>query len=348
MTTEYLEDLDLSTEAGKNGIEHAGEIIRRGGLVVFPTETVFGLGGNALDPEAATKIYRAKGRPSDNPLIIHIADPSEASLYTETSDLFEHLSKRFMPGPLTVVLPAKPIIPKTVTAGLPTVAVRCPSHPIAHALIACAGVPIAAPSANLSGSPSPTTFRHVREDLDGRVDMILGGECEIGVESTIVRLDSSDTLTLLRPGGITPEQLGEFARVELSDAVLNKLKEGETVQSPGMKYKHYAPKTPLYLLRGCREDRQRFLAGQGGRFAVLAYTEEIPSLSVHPSSPVVFDLGSENDPAQQLHRLFYLLREADKAGCERIYAALPSTAGLSLALYNRMIRAAAYQIVSIN
>ena len=348
MTTEYLEDLDLSTEAGKNGIERAGQIIRGGGLVVFPTETVFGLGGNALDPEAAAKIYRAKGRPSDNPLIIHIADPSEAALYTETNALFERLSKRFMPGPLTVVLPAKPIIPKTVTANLPTVAVRCPSHPVAHALIAAAGVPIAAPSANLSGSPSPTTFRHVKEDLDGRVDMILGGECEIGVESTIVRLDSPDTLTLLRPGGITPEQLGEYARVELSDAVLNKLKEGETVQSPGMKYKHYAPKTPLYLLRGDRAEREKFLAGQSGRFAVLAYTEEIPALSDHPSSPVLFDLGSEDDRAQQLHRLFYLLREADKAGCDRIYAALPSTEGLSLALYNRMIRAAAYRIVTVN
>ena len=346
MKTEYIERPDLSSDEGKRAIDRAGEIIRGGGLVVFPTETVFGLGGNALDPEAAAKIYQAKGRPSDNPLIIHICAPDEAARYTETTELYNRLAKRFMPGPLTVVLPAKPIIPKTVTANLPTVAVRCPSHPTAHALIAAAGVPIAAPSANLSGSPSPTTFAHVKEDLDGRVDMILGGECEIGVESTIVRLDSPDSLTLLRPGGITPEQLGEFARLELSDAVLNKLKEGETVQSPGMKYKHYAPKTPLYLLRGDRAARERFLAKQSGRFAVLAYTEEIEKLRSHPSSPVVFDLGSALDPAQQLHRLFYLLREADKAGCERIYAALPATEGLSLALYNRMIRAAAYQIVS--
>ena len=321
MTTEYLEDLDLSTEAGKNGIEHAGEIIRRGGLVVFPTETVFGLGGNALDADAAAKIYAAKGRPADNPLIIHIAEPRDASLYCETDELFDKLAKRFMPGPLTVVLPAKPIIPKTVTANLPTVAVRCPSHPVAHALIAAAGVPIAAPSANLSGAPSPTTFAHVKEDLDGRVDMILGGECEIGVESTIVRLDAPDALTLLRPGGITPEELGEFARVTLSAAVLDKLKEGERVQSPGMKYKHYAPKTPLYLLKGDGEERLRFLSEQTGRFAVLAYTEEIGTLRALRSSPVVFDLGKKNDAAEQLHRLFFLLREADKVGCERIYAA---------------------------
>ena len=347
MKTEYVENPDLSTEAGLREIARAGEIIRRGGLVVFPTETVFGLGGNALDAEAAGKIYAAKGRPSDNPLIIHIAAPSDASKYCETNDLFDKLARAFMPGPLTVVLPAKQIVPKTVTANLPTVAVRCPSHPVAHALIEAAGVPIAAPSANLSGSPSPTTFRHVREDLDGRVDMILGGECEIGVESTIVRIDGQNELTLLRPGGITPEQLGEFARVSLSPAVLDKLKEGERVQSPGMKYKHYAPKTPLYLLRGDGEARKRFLSGQTGKFAVLAYTGEVNDLRAYPASPVVFDLGDEQNPAERLHRLFYLLREADKAGCERIYAPLPGTDGLSLALYNRMIRAAAYQIISL-
>ena len=346
MKTEYVEHPDLQSEAGKREIERAGEIIRRGGLVVFPTETVFGLGGNGLDADAAAKIYAAKGRPSDNPLIIHIAEPSEAKKYTETNELFDRLAARFMPGPLTVVLPAKPIVPRTVTAGLSTVAVRCPSHPVAHALIAAAGVPIAAPSANLSGSPSPTTFSHVREDLDGRVDMILGGECEIGVESTIVRLDTPSSLTLLRPGGITPEQLGEFARVELSDAVLNKLKEGEKVQSPGMKYKHYAPKTPLFLLRGDRDARLLYLSRQSGRFAVLAGKDEIETLDRHPSSPVLFDFG--DDPAVRLHRLFYLLREADKAGCERIYAALPATEGLSLALYNRLIRAAAYQIIDTN
>ena len=345
MKTEYIEYPDLTSDTGKQGIARAGEIIRRGGLVVFPTETVFGLGGNALDASAASKIYAAKGRPSDNPLIIHIAYPEDAAQYTETSELFDRLAKRFMPGPLTVVLPAKPVIPKTVTAGLPTVAVRCPSHPVAHALIEAAGVPIAAPSANLSGSPSPTTFAHVKEDLDGRVDMILGGECEIGVESTIVRLDGPDSLTLLRPGGITPEQLGEFARVTLSVAVLDKLKEGERVQSPGMKYKHYAPKTPLLLIRGDAEGRKRFLSRQSGRFAVLAYTEETGYYRSLVSSPVVFDLGALNDSREQLHRLFYILREADKTGCERIYAPLPGTEGLSLALYNRMIRAAAYQIV---
>ena len=175
---------------------------------------------------------------------------------------------------------------------------------------------------------------------------LLADDAELFMQ-TIVRIDGQNELTLLRPGGITPEQLGEFARVSLSPAVLDKLKEGERVQSPGMKYKHYAPKTPLYLLRGDGEARKRFLSGQTGKFAVLAYTGDVEVIRAYPASPVVFDLGDENNPAERLHRLFYLLREADKAGCERIYAPLPGTDGLSLALYNRMIRAAAYQIISL-
>ena len=345
MTTEYYETINLNSPPGQAAIKRAGEIIRRGGLVVFPTETVFGLGGNALDASAAGKIYAAKGRPSDNPLIIHIANPMDAALYTEISPLYERLADAFMPGPLTVVMPVKPIIPKTVTAGLSTVAVRCPSHPVAHALILEAKVPIAAPSANLSGSPSPTTFSHVREDMDGRVDMILGGECQVGVESTIVKIDGPDRLTLLRPGEITPEQLSRYATLILSDAVLNRLKEGEKVESPGMKYKHYAPKTPLILLRGDAEHRRSYLANQSERFAVLTYSEDedfCRSLSVHPT---VFSFGAEENVDEQLHNLFYLLREADKAECACIYAPLPKTTGLSLALYNRMIRASGYRIV---
>ena len=345
MTTEYLEKPDLTSEVGRAAIARAGEIIRRGGLVVFPTETVFGLGGNALDADAAGKIYTAKGRPADNPLIIHIAEPGDAALYTETSPLFDQLASAFMPGPMTVVMPARPIIPKTVTAGLPTVAVRCPSHPVAHALIAAAGVPIAAPSANLSGSPSPTTFTHVREDMDGRVDLIIGGDCQVGVESTIVKIDGPDRLTLLRPGGITPEQLSRFAELTLSDAVLNRLREGEKVESPGMKYKHYAPKTPLILLRGNTEQRRRFLAKETERFAVLAYRENVDFFRSLPVRPAVFPFGAEENTGEQLHNLFWLLREADKSGCSRIYAPLPETTGLSLALYNRMIRASAYRIV---
>ena len=213
----------------------ASKIIREGGLVVFPTETVYGLGGDATNPSSAEKIYKAKGRPSDNPLIIHIADPEDAEPYAVTSEAYYRLAKAFMPGPLTIILPKKQTIPYRTTGGLENVAVRCPSHPIARALIAKAGVPIAAPSANLSGKPSPTCARHVIEDLSGRVDMIIdGGDSDIGLESTIIQLDGN-TATLLRPGAITADALRCVCEnVTVANAVLNQLGEGERPLSPGM------------------------------------------------------------------------------------------------------------------
>ena len=205
MKTEHIKITD--TVAQEKDLARAAAILRSGGLVVFPTETVYGLGGNATRDEAAKKIYAAKGRPSDNPLIIHIADPTDAEQYAVTNALYYRLAKAFMPGPLTVILPRKNTIPKSTTGGLDSVAVRCPSHPVAHRLIELCGVAIAAPSANLSGKPSPTSAAHVAQDMDGRVDMILdGGESEIGLESTIVKIDG-DGLILLRPGGITCDAL---------------------------------------------------------------------------------------------------------------------------------------------
>ena len=185
-----LTSFDLHTDISQSVVERAAEILRNGGLVAFPTETVYGIGGNALDANAAQKIYAAKGRPSDNPLIIHVADPLDAEKYCKTNEVYYRLAKAFMPGPLTVILPKREVIPSSVTGGLDSVAVRCPSHPIANALISAAGFPIAAPSANLSGKPSPTCAKYVIEDMNGRVDMIIdGGECEIGLESTIVKVD---------------------------------------------------------------------------------------------------------------------------------------------------------------
>ena len=190
-------------EAGAAELAYAGKLLRSGGLVVFPTETVYGLGGDATSADAAQKIYAAKGRPSDNPLIIHIEKPSDAEAYCQTNEFYYRLAEHFMPGPLTVILPTKDTIPYSVTGGLDTVAVRCPAQPVARALIAAAGVPIAAPSANLSGKPSPTTAEHVIHDMMGRVDMVIdGGACEIGLESTIVSLHGG-TATLLRPGAVT-------------------------------------------------------------------------------------------------------------------------------------------------
>ena len=348
MKTEYMV---LSEPLGHDdlvSIEKAAAILRRGGLVVFPTETVYGLGGDATDPHAAEKIYAAKGRPSDNPLIIHVASPEEAEEYAVTSPLYYRLAEAFMPGPLTVILPAKPTVPRTVTAGLPTVAVRCPAHPAARMLCRMAGVPIAAPSANLSGSPSPTSAAHVRDDMEGRVDVILdGGDSDIGLESTIVKPEPDGSLILLRPGAITPEDLAAVAtEVRIADAVLGAQKPGEPTLSPGLKFKHYAPQTPFSLLKGEREQIIRYLSGLGEKDAFFTYTEDLEALSAVTAAALI-PIGSHNEPSILAHRLFRLLRECDKAGYRALYALLPEPRGLGLALYNRMIRAAAHTIITL-
>ncbi len=348
MTTEFITLSDPLDDKALVALSYAGEILRQGGLVVFPTETVYGLGADATRGEAAEKIYAAKGRPADNPLIIHIASPEEAEPYTQTSPLYYRLAEAFMPGPLTVVLPAKDSVPLTVRAGLPTVAVRCPAHPAARALIRAAGVPIAAPSANRSGSPSPTNARHVRDDMEGRVDMILdGGDSDIGLESTIVKIEEDGDLTLLRPGAITPEDLNALGiRVTIADAVLGTLKEGEAVLSPGMKYKHYAPSIPFHLLDGAPEAAARYLKGIRGRIAVLCYTEDAALFStLEQATPI--PVGTRDELFWLAKRLFSLLRDCDRGQYDAIYAPLPPPRGLGLALYNRMIRAAAHHIITL-
>ena len=239
----------------ENEIEKAADIIKNGGLVAMPTETVYGLAANALDGKAVAKIFKAKGRPMDNPLIVHISDISQIyPLVREFPDKARILAEKFWAGPLTIILPKSDIIPDEVSAGLDTVAIRFPSNKIAQALIS-KSMPLAAPSANLSGSPSPTNARHVFDDMNGRIDAIIdGGECEVGVESTVITL-ATDTPRLLRPGGITVEQLREaIGDVIIDDAVLNPLKSGEKAASPGMKYKHYAPKAHIILLEGSDSD----------------------------------------------------------------------------------------------
>lgn len=345
MQTEHIKITDPAVQ--ENDLARAAEIIRGGGLVVFPTETVYGLGGNATDDSAAQKIYAAKGRPSDNPLIIHIAKPEDAESYAVPNDTYFRLAKAFMPGPLTVILPKRENIPSSVTGGLDTVAVRCPSHPVAHRLIELAGVPIAAPSANLSGKPSPTSAAHVAQDMDGRVDMILdGGECEIGLESTIVKIDGN-SLTLLRPGGITYDALCMVCEhVTVADAVTHQLASNERPLSPGMKYRHYAPTAPVVLLDGDTDKVLRFLQAEQDlrRCAILCYDEELPHLKSENLLPV----GARNDLDAQAKRLFSALRKADGTDAEIIYAHLPPMEGIGLALYNRMIRAAAHTIKRID
>ena len=345
MQTEHLKLTDLPSQ--EPDLLRAANILRAGGLVVFPTETVYGLGGNGLDADAANKIYAAKGRPSDNPLIIHIAKPEDAEQYAITSETYYRLAKAFMPGPLTVILPKRDCVPTATTGGLDTVAIRCPSHPVANKLIELAGIPIAAPSANLSGKPSPTSAAHVAQDMDGRVDMILdGGSCEIGLESTIVKLDG-DRLTLLRPGGITYDALCMVCEhVTIADAVTQQLAEGERPLSPGMKYRHYAPNAPLVLLNGSDERVLRFLrfAQEEENCAILCYDEELPYLQ----DRYLFPIGEKEDLHTQAHLLFSALRCADRTDADVVYAHLPPMDGLGLALYNRMIRAAAHTVKQLD
>ena len=327
-------------------IELCASILREGGLVAFPTETVYGLGGLATDASAAAKIYAAKGRPSDNPLIIHIADPKDAELYAYTCELYYKLASAFMPGPLTVILPKKDTVPSEVTGGLDTVALRCPAHPIAKELIKYAGAAIAAPSANLSGSPSPTEGRHVIDDLNGRIDAIVdGGSAEIGLESTIVKIDG-DSLTLLRPGAITRDALLCVCEtVNIAPSITKALAENERPLSPGMKYRHYAPNAPLVLLDGNSEDIHAFILEQAksNKILMLAYTEEIPFLC----GVSTIDIGACDDLQAQAKRLFSALRAANDIELDKIYAHLPTQSGLGLALYNRMIRAAAHTVMKV-
>ncbi len=328
----------------KDCLEQAAEIIKRGGLVAMPTETVYGLAADALNGAAVAKIFAAKGRPMDNPLIVHIADLSQwDGLVREVPEKARILAETFWPGPLTIILPKADCIPDEVSAGLDTVAVRFPSHPVAQELIR-RSVPLAAPSANLSGSPSPTNARHVWDDMNGRIDAVINGDdCAVGVESTVITL-ASDPPRVLRPGGVTVEQLREaIGEVTVDSAVLQPLQSGEQAASPGMKYKHYSPRARIVLLNGPEQafvDYVNRHAGEG--IAALCYEEEIPALNV----PVI-SIGAENDYAQQANRLFTALREVDERGFRLAYAHCPDTEGMGLAVYNRMIRAAGFEVIDL-
>lgn len=341
--------VNASDKIDSEALKRAGRIISEGGLVVFPTETVYGLGGDATNPVSAKKIYAAKGRPSDNPLIIHIADPKDAEEYAYTSEEYYKLADAFMPGPLTVILKAKPTVPKETRGGLDTVAVRCPSNRVARALINYAGVPIAAPSANISGTPSATSVQHVINDMSGRVDMIIdGGNSEIGLESTIVSIDK-DTLTLLRPGKITVDELAAVCKqVKIAPAVLQALKEGELALSPGMKYKHYAPRAKMILVDGDFSGLVSYLGDiDCGKIAVVCYDEYADELKDKLKNADIYKFGKASDKQTQANRLFSILRDTDSQDYDCIYAPMPDTSGIGLALYNRMIRASAHKIIKL-
>ena len=333
----------------ENELKYAAEIISNGGLVAFPTETVYGLGADGTNSDAAKKIFSAKGRPSDNPLIIHLAKPEDAEKYTYTNKTFYNLAHKFMPGPLTVVLPSKDTVPQETRGGLSTVAVRVPVNPIARKLIELSGKPIAAPSANLSGSPSPTDASHVIDDMMGRIEVIIdGGRCDIGLESTIVKIEDDGSLLLLRPGKITVDELACIAHVSLADAVVDKLDEGEVALSPGMKYRHYAPSSPLVLLDGPLNLAVEYARGENlKKIAFIAYSDDKKYIMEHLSSADLYLLGERDDVNQQAHALFAVLREVDKHCYDKIYAPIPSMEGVGLALYNRLIRASAHTIINL-
>jgi len=337
----------LSAENDAEMLE-AARILKNGGLVAFPTETVYGLGANALDTGAAEKIYAAKGRPSDNPLIVHLADAADAEKYARTCDAFYKLAESFMPGPLTVILPKKEeTVPNQVTGGLDTVGIRVPSHPAANKLIRYASLPIAAPSANLSGRPSTTMASHVVADLYGKIDAIIdGGESDIGLESTIVMPDGN-VIRMLRPGAITKEMIEALGFTVVLDKVITERLQGEERPlAPGMMYRHYAPVAEVTLFEGDEDNVNAQLKKyvNTDTAVVLCYTED-KELCKCPNAYVI---GSRNDLDNTAHRLFAILRELDEDECiKHIYAALPDTNGIGLAIFNRLIKAAGYKVIKL-
>lgn len=331
----------------------AAEIIKNGGLVGMPTETVYGLGANGLDGEACKKIFEAKGRPGDNPLIIHICDFESLEKYTNIADIEDRelvysLSRAFMPGPITMVLPKADIVPSEVTAGLDTVAVRFPVHKVARELIRLSGVPIAAPSANRSGSPSPTCAKHVMDDMDGRIHMVIdGGECEIGLESTII-MPKNGIIKLLRPGAITEEMLSEFAPVEKDKAITTKLSAGQTPLAPGMKYRHYAPSIPLVAVKGEEKNVIDFFRKKLGEgHGVLCFEEQTKDIAEYGKAENIFSLGSRFDAAEQGRMLFGVLRKIDASTLDIVYSVEPGMKGKELAVYNRLIKACGFEVIEV-
>lgn len=324
--------------------ETAAEIIRRGGLVAIPTETVYGLGANGLDETAVARIFEAKGRPQDNPLILHVAAPEEMeAICHDIPESAYALARAYWPGPLTMVLPVRDCVPRRTTAGLDTVAVRCPDCAITREIIRLSGVPIAAPSANLSGKPSTTTAEHVRHDHDGRIDAIVdGGPCRVGVESTIVDL-TEDRPRLLRPGGITPEQLiAVLGDLVIDKAVTAQIDKDAVVRAPGMKYRHYAPQEPVIIVAGARERAAEYIHRHyQPRDRVLCFEEELPLyVDCNPLS-----YGKEADVTTLSAGLFAALRELDDPSIGKVFARCPTGGGVAYAVQNRLKKAAAFHIV---
>lgn len=334
-------------------IQAAGQILAEGGLVAFPTETVYGLGGDAMNPKASEKIYAAKGRPSDNPLIVHIAslDALEV-LAKEVPQKAQALAEAFWPGPMTMIFKKQECVPYETTGGLDTVAVRFPSHPVAKEMILASGTYIAAPSANTSGRPSPTTAQHVFEDMDGRIDAIIdGGQVNIGIESTIVDV-TGDVPMILRPGYITEEMLKKVVgEVSIDPAIIDdNLMKGMRPKAPGMKYKHYAPKGDLTIVEGAQSavvakiNELAETATQSGKRVAVIATDETKALY---RCALIESIGTRNNEDTIAHNLYDILRRMDDLGVDVIYSEAFSEGGLGQAIMNRLLKAAGHQVIEV-
>lgn len=327
-----------------NSIMQAAQLIQKGEVVGIPTETVYGLGADALNEEAVRKIFKAKGRPADNPLIVHVSAFDEIEpLVREIPRLAVKCAERFWAGPLTMIMPKSERVPMVTSGGLDTVGIRMPSDERARKIIRASGRPIAAPSANLSGSPSPTTAGHVFNDMNGRIPAIVdGGACCVGVESTVISFEE-DGIRLLRPGFVSAEELREVCENVLIDkGVLEMLGENVRVASPGMKYKHYAPKAEITILDGTARAFREFCEKNARSEDVLLVfgEEECEGL---PQRRLTLGINGE----EQAQKLFDSLRELDNMGAEKVYARCPERRGVGLAVYNRLLRAAAFRVVRI-
>lgn len=349
MDTKYINITELNKQIEQ--IKQAGQVLKEGGLVAFPTETVYGLGGDALNPQSSHKIYAAKGRPSDNPLIVHICKWEDLALIVEDiPEKARALADAFWPGPLTMIFRKSEVVPYETTGGLDTVAVRMPDHPVALALIEAAGGYVAAPSANTSGRPSPTLAKYVMEDMQGRIDMVLdGGDLGIGLESTIVDL-TGQVPEILRPGYITKEMLeAQLGEVETDQTILNHETDAKP-KAPGMKYRHYAPKGDMTLVSGEAEDvirwvnQQVAIAQSQGKTTGVICTEETQT---HYRADVVKNAGSRRDEAQIARALYRILRELDEENVDVIFAETFETKGMGQAIMNRLLKAAGHHIENV-
>ena len=331
-------------ETDNTAIQQAAAILRHGGLLGIPTETVYGLGANALDETAVLHIFEAKGRPQDNPLILHVPGADWLELYChDIPPVAYTLAERFWPGPLTMILPRRDIVPLRTTGGLETVGVRCPNHPMTLAIIREAGIPVAAPSGNTSGRPSPTTAQHMLEDMDGKINGIVdGGPCSVGVESTIIDLTVTPP-RLLRPGGLPLEALEEvLGTVAVDKAVRQKLADGEQAKAPGMKYRHYAPKAPVTVITGTPGASAAYIAAHLTKHSgVICFDEYAPLFEAH----TIHRLGPAGDKLAQAQHVFDALRTFNGTDVTEIFAQCPDEGGLGLAVGNRLKKAAGFHVI---